>query len=90
MSRALGVVRGRFPDVEIRLAATSDEGGPDTVHPDQLDLAIVSRYGNARDGARPGLREWVLGHDPLRLCASPDHPLAGASGCAMSELAGEL
>ena len=89
MSRALGEVRGRFPDMEIRLAATSDEEGPDAVHRDQLDLAIVSRYGNARDTARPGLREWVLGHDPLRLCVPPDHPLAGASDCAMSALADE-
>jgi DNA-binding transcriptional LysR family regulator len=89
MSRALGEVRGRFPDMEIRLAATSDEEGPDAVHRDQLDLAIVSRYGHARAAARPGLREWVLGHDPLRLCVPPDHPLAGASECAMSQLAGE-
>ena len=89
MSRALGEVRRRFPDMEIRLAATSDREGPDAVHRDQLDLAIVSRYGHAREAARPGLREWVLGHDPLRLCVPPDHPLAGASECAMSELAGE-
>jgi DNA-binding transcriptional LysR family regulator len=79
MSRALGEVRQRFPDMEIRLAAVSDEEGPDAVHRDQLDLAIVSRYGNAREAARPGLREWVLGH----------HPLAGARGCAMSRLADE-
>jgi DNA-binding transcriptional LysR family regulator len=89
MSRALGEVRGRFPDMEIRLAATSDEEGPDAVHRDQLDLAIVSRYGNARDTARPGLREWVLGHDPLRLCVPVGHPLAGAVTCVMSELAAE-
>ena len=89
MSRALGEVRGRFPDMEIRLAATSDEEGPDAVHRDQLDLAIVSRYGHAREATRPGLREWVLGHDPLRLCVPPGHPLADASECAMSQLAGE-
>jgi DNA-binding transcriptional LysR family regulator len=75
--------------MEIRLAAVSDEEGPDAVHRDQLDLAIVSRYGNAREAARPGLREWVLGHDPLRLCVPVDHPLAGARGCAMSRLADE-
>jgi DNA-binding transcriptional LysR family regulator len=89
MSRALGEVRTRFPDMEIRLAAVSDEEGPDAVHRDQLDLAIVSRYGHAREAARPGLREWVLGHDPLRLCVPVDHPLAGARGCAMSRLADE-
>lgn len=89
MSRALTEVRRRFPDMEIRLAAISDEEGPDAVNRDRLDMAIVSRYGNAREAARAGLREWTLGHDPLRLCVPPDHPLAGASGCAMTELAGE-
>ena len=75
MSRALTEVRRRFPDMEIRLAAISDEEGPDAVYREQLDMAIVSRFGNAREPARAGLREWVLGHDPLRLCVSPDHPL---------------
>jgi DNA-binding transcriptional LysR family regulator len=89
MSRGLGEVRRRFPDMEIRLAAISDEEGPDAVHRDQLDLAIVSRYGNPGEAAPPGLREWVLGHDPLRLCVPPDHPLAGAPDCAMTRLAGE-
>src|SRR3984957_2924915 len=89
MSRALTEVRRRFPDMEIRLAAVSDEEGPDAVHRDQLDMAIVSLYGNAREAARAGLREWTLGHDPLRLCVPPDHPLAGARGCAMSQLADE-
>src|SRR5260370_965308 len=73
MSRALTEVRRRFPDMEIRLAAISDEDGPDAVHREQLDMAIVSRYGNARETARPGLREWTLGHDPLRLCVPPNH-----------------
>jgi DNA-binding transcriptional LysR family regulator len=89
MSRALTEIRRRFPDMEIRLAAVSDEEGPDAVHRDQLDMAIVSRYGNARDAGTPGLREWTLGHDPLRLVVPPGHPLAGVTSCAMNELAGE-
>jgi DNA-binding transcriptional LysR family regulator len=89
MSRALTEVRRRFPDMEIRLDATSDDEGPDAVHRDQLDLAIVSRYGNARETARTGLREWTLGHDPLRLCVPADHPLASAPGCEMARLADE-
>src|SRR6204780_3248080 len=84
MSRALGEVRQRFPDMEIRLAAISDEEGPDAIHRDQLDMAIVSRYGSSRETARAGLREWTLGHDPLRLCVPPDHPLAGAPGCELA------
>jgi DNA-binding transcriptional LysR family regulator len=89
MSRALTEVRRRFPDMEIRLSAISDEEGPEAIHRDQLDLAIVSRYGSSREKARTGLREWTLGHDPLRLCVPPDHPLAGAPGCELAQLAGE-
>ena len=89
MSRALTEVRRRFPDMELRLEATSDEEGPDAVHRDRLDLAIVSRYGNARQTARAGLREWTLGHDPLRLCVPADHPLAGTPHCEMARLADE-
>jgi DNA-binding transcriptional LysR family regulator len=89
MSRGLTEVRRRFPDMEIRLAAISDDEGADAVHRDQLDLVIVSRFGNAREPARAGLREWVLGHDPLRLCVPPDHPLAGAQSCDMARLAAE-
>jgi DNA-binding transcriptional LysR family regulator len=86
MSRALTEVRRRFPEMEIRLAATTDEAGPDAVRRDQLDLVIVSRYGAAHPRTTPGLREWVLGHDPLRLCVPADHPLAGADSCAMARL----
>ena len=89
MSRGLTEVRRRFPDMEIRLAATSDEEGADAVHRDQLDLAIVSRYGNAQVPARTGLREWILGHDPLLLCVPPDHPLAAGPQCDMARLARE-
>jgi DNA-binding transcriptional LysR family regulator len=89
MSRALTEVRRRFPDMELRLEATSDEDGPEGVRRDQLDLAIVSRYGNARETARAGLREWTLGHDPLRLCVPADHPLAGGAGCELTRLADE-
>jgi DNA-binding transcriptional LysR family regulator len=89
MSRALTEIRHRFPDMEIRLAAISDDDGADAVHRDQLDMAIVSRYGNAREKPMAGLREWTLGHDPLRLCVPPNHPMAGAAGCAMTELADE-
>jgi DNA-binding transcriptional LysR family regulator len=89
MSRALTEVRGRFPDMELRLEAITDEEGPEGIRRDQLDLAIVSRYGNAREGARAGLREWALGHDPLRLCVPAGHPLAGSPCCEMTRLADE-
>ena len=52
-------------------------------------IAPEARSGTQPHAARAGLREWTLGHDPLRLCVPLDHPLAGAPGCAMTELAGE-
>jgi len=89
MSRALTEVRRRFPDMEIRLAATTDEAGADAVRRDQLDMVIVSRYGAAHPRTAPGLREWVLGHDALRLCVPADHPLANAPSCTMAQLRDE-
>jgi DNA-binding transcriptional LysR family regulator len=89
MSRALTDVRRRFPDMEIRLAATTDDAGPDAVRRDQLDLAILSRYGAAHPRTAPGLREWVLGHDPLRLCVRRDHPLASEPSATMASLRDE-
>ncbi len=89
MSRALTEVRQRFPDLEIRLSATTDEAGAEAVRRDQLDLVIVSRYGAAHPRATPGLREWMLGGDPLRLCVPVDHPLADAPSVAMAQLRDE-
>ncbi|MEQ7004949.1 LysR family transcriptional regulator [Actinopolymorpha sp. B17G11] len=89
MSRALTDVRRRFPDMEIRLAATTDDAGPEAVVRDQLDMVIVSRYGSAHHRGTSGLREWVLGHDPLRLCVPLEHPLAHARKCAMAQLRDE-
>jgi DNA-binding transcriptional LysR family regulator len=99
MSRALTEVRRRFPDLEIRLAPVTDETGADAVRRDQADMVIISRYGKAAAGH--GLREWVLGSDPLVLCVPPDHRLAGGAAgtaadagagpaaCDMAALAGE-
>ena len=89
MSRALTEVRRRFPAIEVRLASTTDETAPDAVRRDQLDLAILSRYGNAQAPTAPGLREWALGHDPLRLCVPEGHPLANRTSCDMAQLRDE-
>jgi DNA-binding transcriptional LysR family regulator len=89
MSRALTEVRRRFPDMEIRLSAITNETGADAVHRDELDLVILSRYGHARAPSGQGLREWDLGQDPLTLCVPRDHPLADAGVCAMARLADE-
>jgi DNA-binding transcriptional LysR family regulator len=89
MSRALTEVRRQFPDMEIHLAAISDETGADAVRRDDLDIVIVSRYGNARGPDGKGLREWDLRQDPLTLCVHPQHPLAGGTTCAMAQLEDE-
>jgi DNA-binding transcriptional LysR family regulator len=89
MSRALTEVRRRFTDMEIRLAAVTDESAADAVRRDDLDIVIISRYGNARGPAGQGLREWVIGQDPLTLCVHPAHPLAGSGLCTMARLQDE-
>jgi DNA-binding transcriptional LysR family regulator len=68
----------------------TDEDGPDAVRREQLDIVIVSRYGGPRAPAGPpGLREWVLGEDPLTLWVPAGHPLAGAAECDLARLADE-
>jgi DNA-binding transcriptional LysR family regulator len=89
MSRALTEVRRRFPGIEIRLVATTDESGADEVRRDQVDMVIISRFGTARPRRGPGLREWVLGHDALRLCVPAAHRLAEAGSCHMADLRDE-
>src|ERR1700684_244136 len=89
MSHALMEVRRQFPKIEIQLIATTDETSADAVLRDQLDMAIVSRFGTPAPRSRPGLREWDLGHDSLRLCVPAGHRLARADQCTMAELDGE-
>src|ERR1700727_2386773 len=78
MSHALMEVRRQFPKLEIRLIAATDETSADALLRDQLDMAIVSRFGAPQPRPRSGLREWDLGHDALRLCVPAGHRLAGA------------
>lgn len=86
MSRALSDVRRRYPHMEIRLVATTNDAGADLVLRNQLDMVIASRFGIAHPPATPGLREWILGHDPLRLCVPAEHRLAGAAACSIADL----
>src|SRR5882757_7360436 len=83
MSRALTEVRRTFPGIEIRLVATTDEAGAEEVRRDQVDMVIVSRFGSARPRGGPGLQEYLLGSDALRLCVPAAHRLAGAASCHM-------
>jgi DNA-binding transcriptional LysR family regulator len=86
MSRALTSVRQRFPDLEIRLAATSDEAGADEVRRGVFDMVILSRFRALRAPAGLGLRSWTLGSDPLRLCLPPDHRLSRAKEADIADL----
>src|ERR1700723_1329878 len=79
MSHALMEVRRQFPKLEIRLIAATDETSADALLRDQLDMAIVSRFGAPQPRPRSGLREWDLGHDALRLRAPPGPPRGGAA-----------
>lgn len=89
MSSALTEARRRYPQLEIRLSAIKDETGADEVRRGLLDMVILSRFGSTRPPDGPGLREWVLGHDALRLCVPAGHRLAEAEGCALADLRDE-
>jgi DNA-binding transcriptional LysR family regulator len=89
MSTALTAVRQRFPKMEIRLVATTDEAGPDEVLHGRLDMVILSRFGGGHAVPRTGLRAWDLGEDAVRLCVPPGHRLASAAVCHIADLPGE-
>lgn len=89
MSHALTEVRQRFPQMEIRLVATTDEAGAGEVLRGQLDMVIVSRFGATLGPSVVGLREWTLGADPLRLCVPRGHRLAAADICTLADLRDE-
>jgi DNA-binding transcriptional LysR family regulator len=89
MSRALARVRQRFPGLEIRLAATTDEAGADEVRRGVVDMVILSRFGAPHTRLPLGLRAWTLGSDPLRLCVSPEHRLADAKQAEIADLQDE-
>lgn len=86
MSAALTEVRRRFPELEVRLTQTRDEAAAEQLRRGELDMAVVSRLAPANADQLPGLREWVLGHDPLRLCVPVGHRLAGAETTSIAQL----
>lgn len=88
MSRALTELRREHPQLDIRLQATSDEYAAAELLAGRLDLAIISRYGAARQ-PRNGIREWEVGHDVLRVCVPRGHPLARGENCTIEDLRDE-
>ena len=89
MIRALTQVRTEFPSMEVRLVATTDDIGGDEVRRERLDMVIVSRFGAAHPKTAPGLREWILSSDPLRVCVPVGHRLADAELCSLAQLRDE-
>jgi DNA-binding transcriptional LysR family regulator len=89
ISSALTSVRRRYPKLMIILAATTDLRGPEEVRRGDLDMVMLSRFGVFPGWCGPGLREWVLGRDPLRLCVPDGHRLAEAESCSLGDLAEE-
>ena len=89
MSTALSEARRRYPGLEIRMVSIRDETGADLVHRGQLDMVILSRFGSAHAPIGRGLREFVLGHDTLRLCVPSGHRLDGEATCTLADLRDE-
>ena len=79
MSTALGEARRRYPQLEIRMTSVRDETGAELVRRGQLDMVILSRFGSAHAPVGQGLREFLLGHDALKLCVPAGHRLDGAA-----------
>ena len=86
MSTALTQVRHRYPQLELALAAVTESECADDLRHGRLDVAIVSRFARMTPPPDPGLREWILGSDPLMLCTPADHRLAGRGRCSPNEL----
>ncbi len=89
MSSALTSVRLRHPQLVVTLGSTTSVLGPEALRHGRFDVVLLSRYGVAPGTAELGLKQWVLGHDALRLCVPAGHRLAGRSSCSIAELEGE-
>lgn len=89
MSSALTRVRSRYPQLVVTLSSTTSVAGPEALRHGRFDMVMLSRYGVAPGVAETGLKEWVLGHDALRLCVPAGHRLEGRSSCSIAELSGE-
>jgi DNA-binding transcriptional LysR family regulator len=89
MSSALTGVRRQHPKLELTLASTTDGTGAEEVRRGVLDLVMVSRFGPTPGQAGPGLRQCVLGRDPLRLCVSRRHRMAEEPDCRIADLSAE-
>jgi DNA-binding transcriptional LysR family regulator len=89
MSTALTRIRQRYPQLELTLAAVTDDQASEEIRRGHLDAAIVSRFASRPPEPEPGLKEWTLGSDTLSLCVPADHSLSGRKKVAFPDLADE-
>lgn len=86
MSTALTSVRQRYPRLEIALVAVSDQQGAEELKRGRLDVVILSTFGATPPLPEVGLRQWILGCDPLSLCTPVRHELAELESCRIEQL----
>ena len=79
-------MRQRHPRLELTLTTASAETAADDVKNGRLDLVILSQFGTTPTPSESGVRQWVLGHDALRLCVPASHRLADSVRCSASDL----
>lgn len=73
----------RHPDLQITVSEGLNDTLFDLLHAGRLDLVVTSRPAEA---ANPDLEYHTLTEEPLRIVASPLHPLAGAPAVALADL----
>ena len=89
MGSALTGIRRRYPRLDITLANASTDTASDDVRHGRLDIVILSQFGATPLSSEPGIRQWVLGHDELRLCVPVGHRLADNASCSAADLRDE-
>ena len=89
MSTALTSIRKRYPELEITLRSVTDLHGAEEVTRGHLDMVMVSAYGASPPLPEPGLRQWILSRDPLRVCTPAKHELATLESCTIEQLRDE-
>lgn len=82
--RAIAAFARDHPDVEIQLIVGNREDTVEALSESTIDIAIMGRPPN-----RLGVEADVIGDHPHVIVAPPDHPLAGASGLKIADLAEE-
>ncbi|WP_019996153.1 LysR family transcriptional regulator [Aureimonas ureilytica] len=73
----------RHPDMQITVSEGLNDTLLDLLHAGRLDLVVTSR---PADATNPDLEYLPLMEEPLRIVASPSHPLAGVEALEIADL----